>query len=69
MDTTEAAKNVSIKEAADIMRKSQQFVRVGLQLGKLPFGTAIKTSSKWSYYINPAQFNKYIGDTQGYNKE
>lgn len=54
-------KNISIKEAANKMGKSEQFVRVGLQRGLLPFGVAVKLSSKYTYYINPKQFNDYIG--------
>lgn len=53
---------ISIKEAAEIMGKSQQFIRVGLQRGLLPFGTAIKMSSKWTYYISPKQFYEYVGE-------
>lgn len=53
--------NISIAEAAKHMGKSQQFVRIGLQRDKFPFGTAIKMSSKWTYYINPQQFENYIG--------
>lgn len=58
-------KNLSVREAAFQMGKTPSFVRVGLQLGKLPFGTAVKLSSKWTYYINPTQFNQYIGKTEG----
>lgn len=54
-------KNISVKQAAEIMGKSQQFVRVGLQRGILPFGTAIKMSSMWTYYISPKQFCDYVG--------
>lgn len=61
MKTTEK-QNISIKEAAEIMGKSQQFLRVGLQRGILPFGTAIKMSSKWTYYISPKQFYEYVGN-------
>lgn len=53
---------ISVKEAAEIMGKSQQFIRVGLQRGLLPFGTAVKMSSKWTYYISPKLFNEYVGD-------
>lgn len=54
-------KNISIKKAADMMGKSQQFVRVGLQRGLLPFGTAVKLSSMWTYYISPQKFYEYTG--------
>jgi hypothetical protein len=52
---------LSVKEAAALMCVSEQFLRIGLQQGKFPFGTAVKTSSKWSYYINTTQFLRYIG--------
>lgn len=54
-------KNISIKEAAEILGKSQQFVRVGLQTERLPFGVAVKTSSKYSYHISPKLLEEYIG--------
>lgn len=41
--------------------KSEQFVRIGLQRGILPFGSAVKTSSKYSYYISPKLFEEYTG--------
>lgn len=52
---------LSVKEAAHLMGVSEQFLRIGLQQGKFPFGTAVKTSSKWSYYIGTTQFLRYIG--------
>lgn len=57
----EGNKSLSIEKAASIMGKSKQFVRVGLQRGSLPFGTAVKMSSKWTYYISPSRFNEYVG--------
>lgn len=62
-------KNIKIEKAAELMGKSAQFVRVGLQRGKLPFGTAIKTSTKWNYYIVPYAFYSYIGRQDLLNKE
>jgi hypothetical protein len=56
-----AGKSLSVKEAAEIMGKSGQFVRIGLQRGLLPFGTAVKMSSVWTYYISPNQFYEYVG--------
>ena len=53
--------NVSIKEAAKYMGKSQQFIRIGLQRKNLPFGVAEKLSTKYTYYISPVQFFAYIG--------
>jgi hypothetical protein len=56
------SQNISIKEAAEIMGKCQQFVRVGLQRGLLPFGTAVKLSSIWTYHISPKKFYEYVGE-------
>lgn len=56
---------VTIKEAAHILERSEQFVRIGLQRNLLPFGFAMKRSgaSKFDYFINPAQFAAYCGVT------
>ena len=54
--------NISIKNAALLMGKSQQFIRVGLQRGLLPFGHAVRISGmKYSYHISPKLFYEYIG--------
>jgi len=53
--------NISIKQAAEIMGKCQQFVRVGIQRGALPFGTAVKVKTQWNYYISPKLFYEYVG--------
>lgn len=62
-------KNISIKKAANLLGKSEQFVRVGLQKGIFPFGNAIKLSSKWTYSIIPAAFYNYIGRPDLIKKE
>lgn len=54
-------KNLSVEEAAEMMGKSKQFIRIGLQRGLFPFGSAVKMSSKWTYYISPHRFYDYIG--------
>lgn len=54
--------NVSVKQAAETLGKSQQFVRVGLQRGLLPIGTAVKMSSVWTYHISAKLLKKYIGE-------
>ena len=53
-------RGLSVREAAAIMGKSDQFVRVGLQTKALPFGTAVKLSTQWTYYISPAKFYEYV---------
>lgn len=56
-------KNVSIQRAAELMGKSQQFIRVCLQRGTLPIGNAEKMpgSTKFNYYISPILFSNYTG--------
>ncbi|MFV0249666.1 MAG: hypothetical protein ACK5HP_01310 [Bacilli bacterium] len=61
----EHEKKISIKKASQLMGKSQEFVRIGLQRNLLPFGTAVKVSNRYSYYISPKLFYEYTG----YNKE
>lgn len=52
---------MTVKEAAERLGKSQQFVRLGLQRNILPFGYAIKMSSKWTYHISEHKLNEYLG--------
>ena len=58
---TDEYKHIKVIEAAKMMGKCQQFVRVGLQRGLLPFGTAIKAQERWNYYISPKLFYEYVG--------
>ena len=52
--------NMTVKEAAEIMDVSPMFVYIGLQSGRLPFGSAIKNSSTWTYHISRAAFEHYM---------
>ena len=52
---------ISVHRVAQLMNVSEQFVRVGLQQGKFPFGYAVKMSSKWTYFINPVKFTEATG--------
>ena len=47
-------KKLSVKEAATLMGKSVQFVRIGLQRGAFNFGSAVKLS------ISPELFYEYL---------
>ncbi len=62
MTTSIPRKNISTAEAARILGKSEQFVRIGLQRGILPIGTAVKTSTQYSYHISPKLLREYVGD-------
>jgi hypothetical protein len=53
---------ITPKDVADALGISVQAVRVGLQQGRFPFGTAIKTSeAKFTYAIYPKAFEEYVG--------
>lgn len=52
---------ILVTEAATILNMSPQFVRVGLQRGCLPIGTAVKMSTKWTYHISEPQLATYSG--------
>ena len=55
-------KNVPVDQAAKMLGKSRQFVRVALQRGIAPFGFAVKLSGeRFSYHISPKKLNEYIG--------
>lgn len=58
------AKKISVAEAAKILGKSEQFVRIGLQRGLLPIGTAVKMSSRWTYHISPKLLAEYVGEIE-----
>lgn len=47
---------MKVKEAEKLFGKSEQFVRIGL-----PFGYAVKMSSKWSYHISDFKVYEYFG--------
>lgn len=57
----ETAARIKVSEAAQIMKVSQQFVRVGMQQERLPIGTAVKMSSQWTYFISEKLLSEYTG--------
>lgn len=57
----EKAKNVSVKEAARRLGVCEQYIRIGLQNRRLPFGTAVKMSQVHTYHISPKLLDDYIG--------
>ena len=68
---------LTIKEAAEFIGKGQQYVRVGLQEGRLNFGTAVPKfkdenerearrragKRNWDYDIQRIQVERYVGMT------
>lgn len=57
---------ITINDVAQALGKSPQFIRVCLQRGLLPFGTACKMPrfNNYTYIIYPAKFREYIGNTK-----
>lgn len=55
-------KNIPVQVVAEILGVSPQFVRIGLQQKTLPIGSAVKTSSKWTYHISYELLKNYIGE-------
>lgn len=53
--------NILPTEAAKILDKSPQFIRVAMQQGRLPIGTAVKMSSIWTYHISAKLLAEYSG--------
>lgn len=52
---------IAVKEAAQILGVSPQFIRIGMQQRVLPIGTAVKMSSVWTYHISPKLLEDYMG--------
>jgi len=57
-----SSQNVKVSDAARLLGKSEQFVRIGLQRGLLPIGTAVQMSSRWTYHISPKLLRDYTGE-------
>lgn len=52
---------MTVKEAAASLGVSEQFIRVGLQRGVLPWGYAVKITKHYVYYINEMKFKEIEG--------
>ncbi len=56
---------MKVSEAAKILGCSELTVRVGLQQGMFPFGTAFKTkpeNKSYVYVIYPAKVKEFLGE-------
>ncbi len=55
---------ISVKQAAEIIGSSEQFVRVGLQYKDLPIGSAVQVggAKRYTYHISPKLLKDYIGE-------
>ena len=50
----------TVNDVAERLGCAPQTIRLGLQRGEFPFGTAIKTSSKYTYVIYPEKLKEYV---------
>lgn len=58
---TETIETISVEEAAVILQKPAQFVRLGLQQRTLPFGAAVRGSGgRYSYIIPKKKFETWL---------
>jgi excisionase family DNA binding protein len=51
---------MTIKQAAQQLRLSEQLVRVWIQNGTCPFGYIVRPGDRKTYYINEAELKKFI---------
>lgn len=53
-------KKYTITEIATALNVSPQSIRLGLQRGELPFGSAVKTSDRYTYIIYEKKLKEYL---------
>lgn len=52
---------LTVDAAARRMGVTSMFLRMGLRHDRFPFGTAVQMpGGRWSYYINPVRFERYM---------
>ena len=61
MESIKSMKSIPINIVAELLGKSPQFVRVGLQQQTLPIGSAVKMSSEWCYHVSYELLKNYVG--------
>lgn len=59
---------VTVEKAAKLMGVSKEYVRMGLIQNRLPFGTAVRKSTIWTYHISPKLFYEYLGSNRTKNE-
>lgn len=62
---------ITTSDVAKALGKDTQLIRIMLQKGLLPFGTAFKKpgSSNYNYVIYPEKFREYCGEVKGATAE
>ena len=62
MNEIERVETLTPAEAGRIIGKGAEYIRVGLQMNRFPFGTAVppkKKGGKWNYNIIKSKFLEY----------
>ena len=54
---------------AEALGVNPQTIRLGLEQGKFPFGTAVQCDKRYSYIYYPEKVKEYIGISLGENNE
>lgn len=58
----EQVKTLSVEKTAKLLKKDPQYIRLGLQQSRLPFGSAVqKPTGHWSYNIIASKVYEYAG--------
>lgn len=52
---------ITVKEAAKRMGVTEQYIRIGLQQGRLPIGSAVRMSGQYTYHIDDRKLDEYLG--------
>ena len=60
-------KTLSVKQTAKILEKPEQFIRLGLQQNKFPFGAAVKNEKEFSYVIYKKKLEEFVGEIENEN--
>jgi len=51
-----------VKRASLIWNRTEQFLRISLQQGKVPFGHAIESKGGYAYHIEDHLLRQYVGE-------
>lgn len=60
-DTGTQAIKITTETASKLLGLTKQFIRVGLQQSRLPFGSAVRMKSTFRYDIRPHMLASYMG--------
>ena len=60
-------RTLTITETAKILDRPAQFVRLGLQQNKFPFGAAVKNEKEYSYVIYKKKLEEFVGEIENEN--